>query len=92
MNWDAEFLRKPDAESMDEEEIDACLENADRVWVKKRMVGKFIGFSWCGTPRAEVERKVKWLGDVVGIRVRRERECRGRLEDKGLGRMGRGAL
>lgn len=67
---------------MDEEEISILLSEEDRVWVKKRMVGKFIGFTWCATPRAEMERKVQWLSDCVGMKVRREREIRERLEGK----------
>lgn len=67
---------------MDDEEMEILLSEEDRVWVKKRMVGKFIGFTWCATPTAEVERKVQWLSNLVRVKVRREREIKERLEAK----------
>jgi len=44
---------------MNEEGMACLLSKIDRAKVKERMVGKFIGFTWCVTPIEEVEKKTK---------------------------------
>jgi len=76
MNWDCDFLAKPDPQTMDEEDMQACLNEEDRVWLKKRMVGKFIGFPWCRTPIAEVRKRISCLEERIERKLRKERRLR----------------
>ncbi|KIW07923.1 hypothetical protein, variant [Verruconis gallopava] len=60
MNWDRDFLAVPHS-SMGEEERRACLSPEERLAIKRRMFGKFIGLRGCETPMIEVEQRVKLL-------------------------------
>lgn len=77
MNWDRDFLAIPNSE-MTKEEREACMSAEDRLAIKRRMFGKFIGLRGCETPIAEMERRVKFLEGKIERSVRRERDMMGR--------------
>lgn len=60
MNWDKEFLQ--------------CLPVEERLAIKRRMFGKFIGLRGCETPVEEFEKRVRFLEEKIEREVRRERE------------------
>ncbi|KAF2432879.1 hypothetical protein EJ08DRAFT_568177, partial [Tothia fuscella] len=74
MRWDKAFLAKPDPSTMSEEEMGSLLSDKERVDVKRRMVGKFIGLRGCETPIEEVGRRIKFLEDRLERSIRLERE------------------
>jgi hypothetical protein len=59
---------------MSKEEISELLSDEERLRVKRRMVGKFIGLMGCDTPIAEVKRKIKFFEDRLERSIRLERE------------------
>jgi len=77
MNWDRDFLTAPHAE-MSEEEREACLPAEERLAIKRRMFGKFIGLRGCETPVTEMEKRVKFLEGKIERSIRRERDLMGR--------------
>jgi hypothetical protein len=77
MNWDRDFLAVPDV-VMNREEQEACLPEEERVAIKRRMFGKFIGLRGCDTPVGEFEKRVKFFEGKVERGVRRERDLTGR--------------
>jgi hypothetical protein len=60
MNWDCGFLAKPDSQTMDKENMRTYLNEEDRVWVKKRIVRKLIGFRWCNTSISKVRKRIHY--------------------------------
>jgi len=79
MNWDPEFLAKPTdfISKPSKEELDALLSTDERVAIKRRMLGKFIGLRGCETPLREMQRKMKFLDDRMERSLKRERELMG---------------
>lgn len=78
MRWDPEFLARPDPERMTKEEMKGLLSDEERLNVKRRMVGKFIGLRGCDTPATEVGRRIKFLEDRFERSVRVERNLEGK--------------
>lgn len=77
MNWDRDFLAVPNM-LMSREEQETCLPDEERLAIKRRMFGKFIGLRGCDTPLQEMEKRVKFLEATVEREMRRERENMGR--------------
>lgn len=72
MNWDPNFLAKPDP-LMSADEMKSLLSTEERLGIKRRMLGKFIGLRGCETPLVEVERKLKFLDETMQRTLRRKR-------------------
>jgi hypothetical protein len=77
MRWDQQFLAKPDSLRMSKEEIDGLLSDEERLGVKRRMLGQFIGLKGCDTPIGEVMRKIKFFQDRLERSMRLERKTMG---------------
>ena len=77
MNWDRDFLAQPNMQ-MSREERAACLPDEDRIAIKRRMFGKFIGLRGCETPLVEIEKRAKFLEGKVERALRRDRDLMGR--------------
>lgn len=73
MNWDKEFLAQPHL-LMSVEEQKECLSSEERLAIKRRMFGKFIGLKGCDTPVEEMEKRVKFLEGRIERAIRRERD------------------
>jgi hypothetical protein len=83
MNWDAEFLARPtDVEGLAREEVELYPRKEERVEMKRRMLGKFVGFAGCETPVKEAERRVKFYEDRIRLAVRRRERLREQTERK----------
>jgi hypothetical protein len=77
MNWDAEFLVKPDFQRMSKDEVESLLTDEERLSVKRRVMGKFIGLRGCSTPMPEVRRRVQLLEEKFERLLKLEREFTG---------------
>jgi hypothetical protein len=78
MRWDSQFLAKPDHLRMSEGEIAELLNDGERLGVKRRMLGRFIGLKGCETPIGEVRRRIKFFEDRLERSIKLEREMTGR--------------
>jgi len=74
MRWDSHFLAKSDPLAMSKKEITHLLTDEERLGVKRRMLGKFIGLRGWDTPTAEVKRKLRFLEDRLERNILRERD------------------
>jgi hypothetical protein len=77
MNWDRDFLAIPH-KLMSKAEQEACLPDEERLAIKRRMFGKFIGLRGCNTPVEEFEKRVKFLENKFEQSITRERQMMGR--------------
>jgi hypothetical protein len=77
MNWDPEFLSRPKLE-MSKEEREKCLSDEERLAIKRRMFGKFVGLRGCETPITEMEKRVKFIESKVERAIRRGRDMMSR--------------
>lgn len=80
MNWDNQWLRRPD-EMTDPRELKQLPTDEERLSMKRRRIGKFIGLRGCQTPSYEVEKRFEWLEGCFERSIEKEREvvCRKRL-------------
>ncbi|KAF2403901.1 hypothetical protein EJ06DRAFT_527493 [Trichodelitschia bisporula] len=71
MNWDARFLARPPPNLAPEDNF--YLSAEERLWVKRRMVGKFIGIRGCDTPIGEAKRRIRFYEQIMerGMAVER---------------------
>jgi hypothetical protein len=74
MNWDKEFLAQPPVSpgEWDRTKEEWQLSTLDRISIKRRMVGKFIGLSGQETPAWEVRAKLTWLEKTFEARLEEE--------------------
>jgi hypothetical protein len=56
--WDKKFLARPDPP---QPTIEGQLTDVERLAIKRRMLGKFIGLRGCETPGWEMHLKLRWL-------------------------------
>lgn len=82
MNWDSQFLARPDPDITSKEELEMYLTAGERIRIKRRMLGKFIGFAGCDTPVKEAERRVKFYDERIRLTIRRQERLREQLERK----------
>lgn len=77
MNWDNQWLRRPDG-TESPRELKQLPTNEERLSMKRRRVGKFIGLRGCQTPNYEVTKRFDWLEGRLERSIEREREelCR----------------
>jgi hypothetical protein len=73
MNWDNLWLRRPD-EKTDPREIMQLPTDKERLIMKRRRVGKFIGLRGCQTPNHEVLKRFEWLEGRFERSIEKERE------------------
>lgn len=73
MNWDNQWLSRPD-ERTSPRELRQLLTDEERLAMKRRRVGKFIGLRGCQTPSYEVNKRFEWLEGRFERLIERERE------------------
>jgi hypothetical protein len=76
MNWDNPWLRRPD-DTTDPKELERLPTNEERLVMKRRRVGKFIGLRGCQTPSYEVVKRFEWLEGRFEKALEKERNAIG---------------
>lgn len=84
MNWDSLFLLNPDTQGISREEKDCCLPVQERVAIKRRMIGKFLGIGGCLTPEVEVVRRLRFYEEWIAMTVRRKEKMKEESEKKDI--------
>ncbi|KAE9968161.1 hypothetical protein EG328_007722 [Venturia inaequalis] len=77
MNWDSKWLKRPDG-TESPRELKQLPTDEERLSMKRRRVGRFIGLRGCQTPSFEVAKRLEWLEGRLERALERERDgfCR----------------